>query len=111
MIRLYLANLALPFWASPKNSIEQMFISSGGWRAERNAIQHLMPGFPRDAPEGPPTHTMPLPPTDVPVPEPMDVPVPEPKDVPTPDPGRIPNPGPPPDQPRNETKPKPRSLP
>jgi hypothetical protein len=109
MIRLYLANFTLPFWASPKNTIEQFLISSGGWRQERNAFQHLMPGFPLDAPPvGSPPRTMPPIPTDVPVPGPIDVPVPEPKDLPPPDPGKIPNPS----KPRpDEFNPKPRSIP
>jgi hypothetical protein len=109
MIRFYFANFTLPFWASPKNTIEQMLMLSGDRWQSRRAFHDLMPGFPRDAPpEGPPPRTMPPIPTDVPMPRPMDVPVPDPKDVPPPDPGKIPNPA----KPRpDEFNPKPRSVP
>jgi hypothetical protein len=109
MIRLYLLKLAMPFWADPHNTLERMLQLSGDtWRG-RQAMHHLMPGFPLDTPpEGPLPRTMPPIPTDVPMPEPMDVPVSEPKDVPPPDPGRVPNPA----KPRpDEIQPKPRSVP
>jgi hypothetical protein len=109
MIRVYLLKLAMPFWADPHNTLERMLQLSGDpWRG-RQAMYHLMPGFPVDAPpEGPFPRTMPPIPMDVPMPEPRDVPVPEPKDVPPPDPGRIPNPA----KPRpDEMPPKPRRVP
>jgi hypothetical protein len=107
MIRL--ASFATPFLASPNNTIEQWLLQSTGPRQERQLLQHLMPGFPRnEPPQGPPARVMPPIPTDVPMPQPMDVPLPEPRDVPPPDPGRVPNPA----KPRpDETNPRPRSVP
>jgi hypothetical protein len=109
MVRTYLLQLGMPFWADPHNSLERTLQLSGDQWQGRQAMHHLMPGFPRDQPtESPRPRTMPPIPTDVPIPQPMDVPVPDPQDVPPPDPGRVPHPA----KPRpDEIKPKPRSVP
>jgi hypothetical protein len=109
MMRYFLAYIAMPFWADPKNTMVRMLEVSGEQWQCRIALSALMPGFPRcEPPEEPvPPAARPIP-TDVPMPEPMDVPVPEPRDVPPPDPGTIPKRA----QPRpDEINPKPRRVP